>query len=269
LVQLNFSLELNRSPEDFGYTLKEKQIVRKKVFKALSIAKENKTDIICFPELSTAKEWIEEAKTQFKDMIIVFGTYYEKGFNVCPILVNNQDYYIRKINPSPHFETEVVQGRRMKKGKKIFVFQTKFGKFAVFICMDYKKEVNRVLFSQDKGISDVDFIIVPQFNRAIRSFQVHGNWACQENNCPYILHVNALKVLDQEIGQTCVIGMDHNNALKRYEMEGLKPKDDIRYKLTEINDEGMIIVDLDIKKKGAILPASDAKMIFVGHHTLA
>jgi len=52
-------------------------------------------------------------------------------------------------------------------------------------------------------------------------------------------------------------------------MEDLKPKDDIRYKLTEINDERMIIVDLDIKKKGAVLPASDPKMIFVGSYTLA
>ena len=87
LVQLDFSLDSTRPPEEFGYILKKKEWIKKKVCKALEIAKENKVDIICFPELSIPEEWIEEAKKQYQNMIIVFGTHYKNGFNTCPILV--------------------------------------------------------------------------------------------------------------------------------------------------------------------------------------
>ena len=260
LVQLDFSCEPTRPPKEFGYILKEKERIKKNVFKALQSAKENKVDIICFPELSIAEEWIEEAKNQYPNITIVFGTYYKNGFNTCPIIVKGQDYYIQKLNPSPHFEKEVIKGRHMKKGKKIFVFETKFGKFVVLICIDYRKEVHRILHNPNKKIRNVDFIIVPQYNENVKSFQEHGNQACQEDNFPYITQVNAWKVFDREVGGTCVIGMEHKDALKRYKMEGLKPDDNIDYKLIEAKGERIMIIDLDIKRKGVPLPASGPKM---------
>jgi len=269
LAQLNFSLEPNRAPKEFGYTLKKKQEVKRKIFKALEIANKNEVHIICFPELCIVEQWIEKAKTQYQNMIMVLGTYYRDGFNICPIIIGGQDYYIRKINPSPHFEKEVIKGRHMKRGKKILVFQTGCGKFAVLVCIDCKEEVHQILHNPDEKIKNVDFIIVPEYNTDVKLFHELGNQACQKDNFPYVLQVNASQVFGEKAGGTCVIGVEHRSALQRYKIENLKPDDNIEYKLIEAKGETMIIVDLDINRKGAPVPASDPKMRFVGNYDLA
>ena len=272
LVQLDFSLKLNDPSEDFGYTLEKTKETRDKVFKALSIAEKNKVDIICFPELSVAEEWIKDVKEQFRDLIVVFGTYYKGGFNVCSIIIKGQDYYIKKINPSPHFEKEVRRGRCMKKGKSILVFQTKCGKLAVLVCMDYIEEVHRITHSSDERIRNVDFIIVPQYNVDVKLFQEQANQDCRKADFPYVVQVNAWTVFEQEVGGTCVVGVDHKSALKRYRMEKLKPDDTIEFKLYEAQGETVSILDLDIKRKGAQVPATgstaEPKMIFIECHNL-
>ena len=273
LVQLDFPLKLNDPSEDFGYVLEKPKETKDKVFEALNIAKKKKVDVICFPELSTAEEWIKEVKEQFRDMIVVFGTYYKGGFNVCPIIVNGQDYYVQKINPSPLFEKEVREGKFMKKGRSVRVFQTKCGKLAVLVCMDYLEEVHRILHSSDKKVGNVDLIVVPEYNADIALFQEQANQDCQKDNFPYIIQVNALRVLDQEVGGTCVVGTEHKGALKRYGMEELKPRDSIEFKLYEARKETISIVDLDISRKGAQVPATgsaaEPKMKFVGCVSLA
>jgi tetratricopeptide (TPR) repeat protein len=272
LVQLDFSLKLNDPSEDFGYTLEKTKETMDKVFKALSIAEKSKVDIICFPELSVAEEWIKEVKEQFRDLIVVFGTYYRGGFNVCPIIVNGQDYYIQKINPSPHFEKEVRKGRCMKKGKSILVFQTKCGKLAILVCMDYIEEIHRILHSSDERVKNVDFIIVPEYNVDVNLFQEQANQDCRKANFPYIVQANAWRVFEQEVGGTCVIGVDHKSALKRYRMERLKPDDSVEFKLYEAKGETVSILDLDIKRKGVQVPATgsaaEPKMIFIECHNL-
>ena len=50
------------------------------------------------------------------------------------------------------------------------------------------------------------------------------------------------------------------NILTRYVAEGYKPKDHIKYKLIQLDNESMVIVDLDIKNKGVKLPNSKPKM---------
>lgn len=266
LVQLDFSVA--SLSNEFGYILQEEDCIKKKVFDALKIASENKVDIICFPELSIVEDWIEKAKKQYQNMIIVFGTYYLDSYNTCPIIVDGQDYYIQKINPSPHFEGEVRSGKYMKKGKRILVFQTKYCKFAVLICIDYLREAYRILHHQDEKINGVDFIIVPEYNKDTKIFQEQGNVDCQgqDGNYPYILQNNALNVLDEKAGKTCVIGMEHKSALKRYITEGLKPKDDIEYKLIETKEENLTIIDLDIKRKGVSVTEKTHKIKLVGEY---
>ena len=149
LAQIGFSLEFNKPPKEFGYTLLEKQKLKTKIFKTLDIAAKNKVDIICFPELCASQEWIEEVKNRWKDIIIVFGSYYKDGFNTCPIIIGGEDYPIQKINSSPHLEKEFL-GRCMRRGKRVPVFQTKFGRFVVLICMDFKEEIHRILRESDE-----------------------------------------------------------------------------------------------------------------------
>jgi hypothetical protein len=216
-------------------------------------------DIICFPELSTTKEWVHQT-SEYKNPVIIFGTYYRNGFNTCPILVHGKDYYIQKINPSPEFETEIIHGIKMKQGKKIFVFQTICGVFAVLICIDYMEEIHRILRNQDEKIKNIDFIIVPEYNKSVEWFQKQGDLDCQKGNCPYVIQVNSWKIKEEEVGGTCIIGTEHRDALERYKTMRLKPDDSITYKLIESKKESIIIVDLDIKRKGVPVPAKGPKM---------
>jgi hypothetical protein len=240
--------------------------MKKKLFKSLEIARENNVDIVCFPELSADKEWIDTAK-KYKDFIIIFGTYYTHGFNTCPIIINGQDPYIQKINPSPLHETEVFQDLKMKEGKKIFVFQTQCGVFIVLICIDYLKEVHHILFNPDEKIKNVDFIFVPAYNKDTIRFQKKGDTDCKEGNYPYIVQVNPWKINGKHVGGTCVIGTEHKDALQRYKQMGLTPDDSIEYKLIDSKKEKMIIIDPDIKRKGVFIQASGPKMKVVKTYT--
>ena len=260
LVQIDFQLNFIPPPKDFGYELAHKEEMKKKVFNALKIAEENDVNIICFPELSTDKQWIDQALKQYKDMVIIFGSYYANAFNECPIIIEGQDYYIRKIHPSPHSEKAVGSGRCMKSGKERVVFQTKYGRFVVLICHAFYKEMYSIFNQLDNKNTHVDFVTVPSYNKAVDLYQKRADQACQDDKNPYILIANSLKVDEEEAGGTCIIGVDHKSALKRYENEGCKPKDDIKYKLFEARGECVIIADLDIETKGIPLPAGDFKM---------
>lgn len=260
IVQLNFSVDRLTSPNKFAYVLKEKDEVKTKVFNALEIAKREEANIICFPELSFDKEWVKEIKDLYQEMIVIGGSYYENEFNTCPVIINGHPYYVQKANPSPNFENK-RGGRGMRRGKENFVFQTAYGKFAVLICFDYREKVSKILDNLDEKIKKVDFIIVPEYNKDIETFQTQADADCRKKPFPYILQVNVWKIEDKEIGGTCIIGTEHNDSLKGYKKDGYRPTDEkIKYKLIEAKGEMMIIADLDIKRKGVPVPASGDKM---------
>ena len=260
LVQLSYQLSFNRPPREFGYKLLQREEVKTKLFKALNFANENKVDIICFPELCINEEWITEIRNKYSNLIVIFGSYYTNAFNRCPIIIEGQDYYIQKINPSPHSEKDVTKGRCMKRGKERIIFQTRYGRFVVLICQDFYGEINNIIYKLDKEGSFVDFVFVPARNRASELYQKRADQVCQDDNFPFIFISNALEVNDEKAGGTCIIGTDHNGALKRYQNEGWKPKDEIKYKLLEAKGESVIVADLDIKTKGVRVPPRDFKM---------
>jgi tetratricopeptide (TPR) repeat protein len=260
LVQIDFQLSYDKPPKEFGYTLLNNQSVKTKVLAALSLAQKEEVKIIVFPELCTDEHWVDEVREQFKDMVVIFGSYYKKAYNECPVIINGQPYYVQKINPSPHHEKPVAAGRCMKSGKDRFIFHTKYGRFLVLICQDFYDELYKLFSRRDKGESHVDFVIVPSFNKAVERYQKRADEACQDDNFPYILIANALRVDNEKAGGTCIIGTDHDGALKRYQDENLKPKDEIKYKLIEANGERIIIADLDIETKGVPVPARECKM---------
>ncbi len=263
LVQLDFSLQFLAPPQEFGYVLgkDDEEIVCHKVFSALKTAEKEKANIICFPELSFASEWVEWIKKDFKDIIVIGGSYYQDRFNICPAIILGAEYLTRKIHPSPFTEGEVEPGRGMKRGKEILVFQTRFGRFVLLTCLDYREEVYRIIYNADEKIKNVDFIINPCYNRDVANFQKQGDLNCQQGSCPYILQANVLRINGEECGGTCIIGTDHKSALDRYEAEGYKPGNDpIKYKLLQAEREMMLIADLDVKRKGVPMPASGFKM---------
>jgi hypothetical protein len=262
LVQLDFDTRLLAPPREFGLTLAEEHVdmTRRKVFTALQIAREAGVNIVCFPELSVLSRWVEPAKRESGNMVIVFGTSYHRQFNTSQVIIGERIYRIRKINPAPAIEEITGPRRGMRKGREIPVFHTQFGRFVVLICLDYMKESYRIVHNSDPDIRNVDFIINPCYNKDVANFQQQANLDCQRGNYPYILQVNAVAAGGQRCGGTCVIGVENNKSLTRYEDEGYRPKKDpIRYKLIEARGEMMLTFALNLDRRGVQVP-SEVKM---------
>ena len=120
LAQLDFSLT-----EGFPWRLKEEEKVKRKVYDALEIAKEENADIICFPELSFSREWVFDIRSRYSEMILICGSYYDKNnYNICPIIINGKIYNYAKCHRSIMESSGVGV---MRKGNDIFIFQTKKG----------------------------------------------------------------------------------------------------------------------------------------------
>ena len=72
IVQIDYSIK-----KEFPYPLTNKENVKKKIIRALEIAKKKEIDIICFPELSFDEEFLHDVK-QFEDMLIIGGSFYDE-----------------------------------------------------------------------------------------------------------------------------------------------------------------------------------------------
>jgi tetratricopeptide (TPR) repeat protein/predicted amidohydrolase len=245
LIQLDFSLTAR-----FPYALKNKEKVKAKVFGALEVAQKEKADVICFPELSFEEGWVEEiGKSDVcKDRIIVCGSYYDGNRrNICPIIINGRPYLYAKCHCAM-MERGLSGGpddkSRMIEGDKIFVFATKWGKAAVLTCVDFDDEHWRI--KEEK----VNLIINPRydidkehtFQKLMRIDETDGS------RCPaFVLQVNPKKTVFGESaggGGTCVIGNEHPYQITHYKNEGLRPKDDVKYKIFEAKGETILIADL-------------------------
>ena len=249
LVQLDYNLETLNN--EFGYIVKERHKIKEKVFEALKISKEKKVDIVVFPELCFEKKWTEEIQNKFEDMIIVGGSYYDSGFNVCPIFINGKaiDQQYKKITPSPKYEsqTSTFMEDGMKSGNTIYVFDTKYGRFSVLTCADYT--TNSKDICEVKG--GVDFIINPCYDFNIHRFQHRCNSDCEDFDI-IVIQVNrsAINIVGNKLyGETCIIGKEDKDILEKLRNNKIKPEDDITLKLSEFNRESLIIVDIDFKKK--------------------
>lgn len=245
LVQLDFSIVPKPPAEEYGFALKEEHKVKTKVFKALNLAKQNEVDLICYPELSFAKEWVKEIENQYKQMIIVGGSYYDDGYNLCPIIIDGGcvDPPYKKHQPSP-FEDPQTTGRGMRSGNVLYILQTKLGRFSVLTCIDYTAQSYRLCRYDNKGL---DFIINPCYDPNIHRFQHRCNSDCED----YDINVIQVNRAPQggKYGGSCIIGKEHDIFLDKLTNEGFKPEDDIKYKLFELEGEAMVIVDLDIRMK--------------------
>lgn len=245
---MDFSLKSQPAPKEYGHVLKEKGKIKNKIFKALDIANKNKVDVVCFPELSFDKEWIEEIKNNYKEMIIIGGSYYDGGYNICPIIIDGEyiDPPYKKCCPSP-IERIKATGRGMKSGNIIYIFQTKCGRFSVLTCIDYTDQSYRVCRYEDKG---VNFIINPCYDDNIFRFQTR----CNSDSEDYGIAVIQVNKAPDDIGYggTCIIAKEHRTILKILKDSGFKPEDDIKYKLFQLNEEMIIIADLNIIREPPI-----------------
>lgn len=250
IVQIDYSIK-----EKFPYKLKNKEIVKNKVIKALEIGDKNEIDIICFPELSFDKEFLNEVK-KFDDIVIIGGSYYDENrYNVCPIIYKGNIYSIQKINPNPHFETEVVIGEKMNPGSKITIFQSKDKEFSfvVLICLDYVCEYHRF----HRGENKVNIIFSPCFNPEMRKFLQIGNMICN------IFQIDSgfSNIVEKEdkYGCSCFVCFENKNVLNT--LNGCKRTDEFEYKILEAIGENLLLFKLDLKKIGlSTLPNSTPRI---------
>jgi tetratricopeptide (TPR) repeat protein len=247
LVQLNFSARPRPPSEEFALVLENADMTRDKILGSLDIAEKNDVDIVCFPELSFDKSWLQGIMNRHKRMIIVGGSYYDGGYNVCPIMMDGKSLFeYRKTQPSP-FENPETTGRGMRFGSELPVFQTRCGRFSVLTCIDYATQSHTICNYPFPDGRKIDFIINPCYDESITRFQSRCNVDCEDYDVS-IIQVNKAPE-EGKYGGTCIIGKEHEIILKKLSQEGFKPLDNIKYKLLEIDAEKMAIVDLDLRMK--------------------
>ena len=181
-------------------------------------------------------------------MIIIGGSYYDEGYNVCSIIIDGEsiDPPYKKCYPSP-YENPKLTERGMKSGNVLYIFETKCGIFSVLTCSDYTSQSHRICRHTSENRKKVDFIINPCYDRNILRFQPRCNSDCEDYNIDIIQTNRAPK--NSEYGETCIIGKEHQIMLEKLNEEGYKPSDNIRYKLFHLHLEAMIIADLNIAVK--------------------
>jgi hypothetical protein len=261
LVQPRFSVRRSSPSRSFGYGPQELELMFRKTVSALNIARSEKAHIVCFPELGFSSTWVKSIAAEYRDLIIVGGSYYRQRYNTCPVFVGGRVYEVRKIHPAPNVEDEVEEGQGMARGDHIAVFETMFGTFAVLICIDYLEENHHLFHNRNDTPVPLDFIINPCFNSDVVRFQREAEQDCQRPDFPFILQINSLQLGAKDSGGTCIVGTDHAKAIARYRHAGYaRQGDPARYKLAEVEGEGIVVATLNVADKGIRLPSSGPKM---------
>lgn len=245
-VQLDFELS-----DSFPFEIQNKVQTIDTIYSALEKANEKDVDIICFPELSFCEDWLPAIKEKYSNMLIIAGTYYYRGNNVCQILIDSDKRIPpqSKAEPSASEKGEYVQ--KMISGEFLNIYETRCGKFSVLICRDFPVHIHRL-----KGI--VDIVFVPSYNRGTDRFSLTAHTHVGDNPS-YVIISNSSKY-----GGTSIFGIVHESILGELFEVGYKINDDKTYNLCEIEKgiEGIIIADFNIVHKSIQVPTpSDPSFI--------
>jgi len=242
VVQLDF--EVTRT---FPYVLTDKckRGLKKKVLDSLQTAAEEKVNVICFPELSFAGEWIEEVKLMSGDMLVVCGTYYDANRrNVCEIVIGGKSYPYAKCHPS------VLEDKApfdMVPGRTIPLFQTRFGKVLVAICRDFNDELHQI------SELEPDLVLSPRWDpdrdhhfQQLASIGIAKSDSSRSRTFTLFANPVEVETITRKGGGggSCIIGSDLPYSNDFYIQNGFRPKDGVEHKLFEAKGEMMIITSL-------------------------
>jgi len=242
VVQLDYSLKKETNP--FGYFPEKSTLLKTKIISSIKIAKENKVDLICFPELSFKKEWIDEICKSSGKMIIVGGTFYNNSYNECSLIIDGKLVHplYKKIFPSIS-EQGSSPGKGMINGDELYVYKTRCGVLSILNCIDYAMFSRFILLNAGK----VEIFINPCYDENIKRFHDQCNIDCKNHNIS-IIRINRSENQDGEYGDSCLISKEHTSVIKDLQAEGYRDATDEKYLLFKAKGEEMLIFDLDIDK---------------------
>lgn len=240
-AQINFELSNGFPPK-----IENQQSTKKKIKKAIEESILKNADIICLPELSICESWVSEIQELCKDRIVIAGVNYDdQNHNVCKLISAFNEPVLDhfKITPSDLEEGDEVQSG-MIPGKKLFIYQTKFGNLSILICRDFLDLRHHL----DKN---VDLLFVPSFNSATARFHEEAHSHVQNYNS-YVVISNASKY-----GGSSIFGIVKNTYFQILRYRDCKEKNDDSYKLCELKkgEEGIIIADFNLDYKAVQVPA--------------
>lgn len=242
IAVIQFCYELTNS---FPPVIENKDAVKAKIFSGLDIAKKERTNIACLPELCLCEEWIPEIEKKYPDMIVIGGGFYKDNRNVCPVITKSdiEIFPQSKITPSAHENPEMC-GNGMISGDRIYKYETRFGKFVILICRDFDR------FAHYFRENDIDFIFCPAFNDANKRFHAEANNHVTKTPS-YILIANT-----GIYGGTSIFALLNKNYFNRLVGDGCKDEGDLEYKLCEVKKgkEEVIIADFNLTHKTIQIP---------------
>jgi len=252
-VQLDYSLRKEMNP--FGYFLEESDLLKMKIISSITIAKENKVDLICFPELSFKMEWIDEICKISEKMIVVGGSFYNNAYNVCSLIIDGKQVHplYKKIWPSIS-EQGSSPGKGMKSGCELYVYETSCGVLSILNCIDYAVFSHYIIMHARKP---VEIFINPCYDENISRFHDQCNIDCKNNNIS-IIRINRAENQEGEYGDSCLISKEHSSVIKDLQAEEYRDASDEKYLLFKAKGEEMIIFDLDLDK----IPPVDIPLVY-------
>jgi hypothetical protein len=250
LIQLDYSLVRNDSADALSYVLsntgkEEMTKYKAKILEALNKAEENKVDVVCFPELSFDKKLVSEIIGKFKNMIIIAGSHYEDGYNVCNVIVCGQliEPSYKKCYASLS-ESDFSTQRGMKLGEFAYIFRLGMMRFSVLTCIDYQRLIQRICEYHEKGSKPINFIINLCCDENLKRYLEKISGDCDIYNI-CVIQVNKA-TQDEKYGGSGVSAKEHRDIVEKFKYEGYK-KSSTNYELFQIYDkESMIIFDLDV-----------------------
>ena len=197
-------------------------------------------------ELCLCEEWLIDIESNYPNIAIIPGTYYDKdNHNTCKFLIDSTKLIPNqmKIKPSEFIENPIITGLGMISGDQIFIYETKFGKISILICRDFGNFIGKLA---DK----IDIVFVPSYNSSPVRFEetAHDHVS---NHPSYIIISNSAL-----FGGTSIFGQMDRAYFNQLVQAGFKEKDSNNYKLCEVKKglEGIIIADFNINNKGIQKP---------------
>ncbi|MCE7698157.1 MAG: hypothetical protein K8E24_004765 [Methanobacterium paludis] len=144
---------------------------------------------------------------------------------------------------------EEKNGTGMESGNTINIFQTKYGKIVVFICIDF----DRYFFPHINDLN-LDFVINPRLDidkehRFHKKADIIIDKDDGSREYAFMLQTNAYKTkwgTRNGGGGTAIIGYEHIHRIEKNINWGMRPKKGVKYNLYEVKGELMLITDLKI-----------------------